>query len=247
MPDAGRGNAPARQLPLPLVSERERSCRHRSHRHHRFCLRCRFGTAPAMAQILPIRFQEHFQVRPGLLTPRPGRLHCGSSAPSVSRAPGHPTSPGTRQEPLTGRLPKTSSPWPSTPTRVEATQRTDSGRLAWGGGGAGVLVGVEARRPVQWEGAVARTCGPARCAGRRNPLSGSDDSPSWAAPTSMACRLRAPGDGNRRSAEMSPFSAYGSFNQTDERCTRILVASFVPLKSVSEPNFPVFASLDPYT
>lgn len=110
---------------------------------------------------------------------------------------------------------------------MEATQRTDSGRLGGGVGGAGVLVGVEARRPVQWEGAVARTCGPARCAGRRNPLSGSDDSPSWAAPTSIVCRLRAPGDGNRRSAEMSPFSAYGSFNQTDERYTRILVASFI--------------------
>lgn len=187
-------------------------------------------------------------MRPGLLTPRPGRLHCGSSAPYVSRAPRHPTSPGTRQEPLTGRLPRPPSPGPR--PLLGWRRRSAQTRAGWGwgaGGGAGVLVGVEARRPVQWEGAVARTCGPARCAGRRNPLSGSDDSPFWAAPTSMACRLRAPGDGNRRSAEMSPFSAYGSFNQTDERCTRILVASFIPLKSVSEPNFPVFASLDPYT
>lgn len=151
MPDAGRGNAPARQLPLPLVSEREGSCRHRSHRHHRFCLRCRFGTAPAMAQILPIRFQEHFQVRPGLLTPRPGRLHCGSSAPSVSRAPGHPTSPGTRREPLTGRLPRPPAPGPR--PLLGWRRRSAQTRAGWRGG----VVGREC-----WS--VSRRAG--RCSGR---------------------------------------------------------------------------------
>lgn len=51
-----------------------------------------------------------------------------------------------------------------------------------------------------------------------------------------------PGEGNRRSAEMSPFSGFGSCKPTDERCTRIPVASFTTLKSESEPNFPLCVS-----
>lgn len=65
MRDAGWGTAPARPPPPPPppVCPREGS---RRRRRLGLCLRRRLGPAPAMAQILPIRFQEHFQVRPGL-------------------------------------------------------------------------------------------------------------------------------------------------------------------------------------
>lgn len=45
--------------------------------------------------------------------------------------------------------------------------------------------------------------------------------------------------------ETEDVSAFGSWNQTDERCARIPLASFTTLKSESEPHFP-FASLYSY-
>lgn len=161
--DAARSSAPARPPPPPLlvpppVCPCEGSCRHG---HHRLSLRlrCRLGPAPTMAQILPIRFQEHFQVRSGLRRRDPAGYRAGLALRPVSRAPSRPASRGTGREPLTGRPPRPPAPGPG--PRLQWTRRGAQTRAGRGG-----QAGGWARRPVQWEGAVARTCRPARCAGR---------------------------------------------------------------------------------
>lgn len=156
-------NAPARPSPPPPPLSPRVCPREESYSHGRYRLgvrlRCLLGPAPAMAQILPIRFQEHFQVRPGLRRRGRAGYRAGRALRPVSRAPRRPASRGTGRGPLTGRPPRPLAPGPG--PRLRWTRRCTQIRAGQGG-----RVGVEARRPVQWQGAVARTCGPARCAGR---------------------------------------------------------------------------------
>lgn len=135
MRDGDLGSAPARPPPPPPVCQREGSYRHRRHRRLGLRLRCRLGPAPAMAQILPIRFQEHFQVRPGLWRRGRAGYRVGRALRPVSRAPGRPASRGTGRGPLTGPPPRPAAPGPRpwTPTPVDAARRTDPGRSGWAG------------------------------------------------------------------------------------------------------------------
>lgn len=128
MRDAAWGSAPARPPPPPPlpVCQREGSYRHRHRRRHR-----RLGPAPAMAQIFPIRFQEHFQVRPGLWRRGRAGYRAGRALHPVSRAPGRPASRGTGRGPLTDPPPRPAAPGPRpwTPTPVDAAHRPGPARV----------------------------------------------------------------------------------------------------------------------